>query len=305
MGTNKPKPAAVGTAFSIAGVLLRPHNRGLVLTGVMVVAAIGGSIYAWHRWAKPTLQSAEYVVTPDRIIVTPQPTWVHSQVKTEVLRTAGASRLDLRDPKLVEDLAHAFALHPWIAKVLRVEKQFPAQVNVEVQYRRPVLVVKLDIPSDQGLLFLDEASVLLPTIDFAPSQAKNYLRVTSGGEAPSSIYGTPWGSERIAGAARLAAAWQNRWQPLGLYWIVAARSSSGEMVYELRTQEDKVRIVWGSPLGHESAGEPTAEQKIAALEKYVRDKGPLDREGGTALIDLRELAGSGNQTARQQKTSRR
>jgi hypothetical protein len=299
MAASKSKPAkSFGTAIHIVRFLLRPQNRGLVLTAFVIVAAIGGSIYAWRRWGEPAMQSAEYAVTPDAIAVTPQPTWIHSNVKTEVLRSLGSAHLDLHERKLVEQVAHAFALHPWVAKVVRVEKRYPAQVHVDVQYRRPVLVVKIDAPGEQGLLFLDEQSVLLPSADFAPSQARGYLRIMAGGETPTSVYGTPWGSDRIAGAARIAAAWGNRWQPLGLYWIVAARSAGGELLYELRTQDDKVRVVWGLAAGHESASEPSTEQKIAALERFVHDKGPLAREGGPAVIDLRELAGAVDRTAR-------
>jgi len=299
MAASKARsPGAFRAAVQTVRFLLRPQNRGLVLTAAVIVAAVTGSIYAWRRWGQPAMRSAEYVVTPERITVTPQPTWIHSNVKAEVLRSVGAQQFDLHDRKLVEQLAQAFVLNPWVNNVIRIQKRFPAQVDVELQYRRPVMVVKLDAPEEQGLLFLDAASILLPSADFAPSQAKSYLRIMASGETPAGIYGTPWGSERIAGAARIAAAWSNRWQPLGLYWIVAARSAGGELVYELRTQDDKVRVVWGVAAGHESTGEPSVEQKIAALEQYVRDKGPLSRDGAPSLIDLRELAGSAAKTAR-------
>jgi len=205
----------------------------------------------------------------------------------------------------VEQVAQAFALHPWVAKVVRVEKRFPAQVNVDLEYRRPAIVVKIDAPGEQGLLFLDEESVLLPSADFAPSQAKGYLRIMAAGETPTSVYGTPWGSDRILGAARVAAAWGNRWQALGLYWVVAARQSGGELMYELRTQDDQVRVVWGLAPGHESAEEVSVLQKIKALEQYVHDKGPLDKSGASAVIDLRELAGGPDKTAAGDKAPRR
>jgi hypothetical protein len=293
MGASKPRPAGgFRTALSVARIMLRPQYRGLVLTGAVVAAAIGGSLYSWQRWGERAMGGVEYVVTPERITITPQPTWIHTSVKAEVLRSAAAERLDLRDRKLVEHLAQAFALHPWVAKVIRVEKRYPAEVAVELQYRQPVLVVKINAPDDQGLLFLDEESVLLPSADFAPSQARDFLRISAAGETPASIYGTAWGSQRVAGAARVAAAWGKRWQPLGLYWLVASRPASGELLYELRTQDERVRVVWGVATGSESSSEPTAKEKIAALERYLHDKGPLSREGGTAVIDLRELAGN-------------
>jgi hypothetical protein len=294
MGASKTKQAgSLGAGMSVVRILLRPQYRGLVLCAVIAVAAIGGSMYAWRRWGEPAMQSSEYLVTPENISVTPQPAWIHANVKDEVIRTAVFSELALLDRGLVEQVAQAFALHPWVKSVVRVEKRYPAQVAVELEYRQPVIVVKIDAPDEQGLLFLDEESVLLRSGDFAPSQARNYLRIGAAGETPTSVYGTPWGSERIAGAARIAAAWGDQWQTLGLYWITAVRSSVGELTYELRTQDDKVRVVWGAAIGRESAGEAPAGQKIAALAQYVNDKGPLGKSGEGVVIDLRELAGAG------------
>jgi hypothetical protein len=290
MAASKSKTSgSLASGMQVVRLLLRPQNRGLVLTAVVFVASIGGTFYAWQRWGEPSLHSGEYSVTADQIIVTPQPTWIQANVKTEVLRSAGFTRVELGDRKLIEHLAQAFALHPWVAKVVRVEKRYPPQVLVDLHYRRPVLAVKVDVHGEQNVLVVDENAVLLPSSDFSPSQARGYLRIMGEGESPG-IYGTPWGSERIAGAARLAATWGECWQALRLYWIVAARPASGELLYELRTQDDKVRVVWGAAPGHESKGEPTAIQKIAALEQYVHEKGPLNRDGGAPMIDLRELA---------------
>jgi hypothetical protein len=291
MGASKSKTTATaGTGFALVRLLCRPQNRAAVLTAIVVLMAIAGAVYGWRRWGGPSIGSPEYVVTGERISVTPQPAWIHTKVKTEVVRSLTDARLELLDRELVENVAHAFALHPWVAKVVRVEKRFPAQVHVELEYRRPVLVVKLDAPGDEGLLFVDQQGVLLPSTDFAPTQAKDYLRIVAGGETPTSVYGTPWGTERISGAALVAAALGNRWQSAGLYSIAAVRGSGAELVYELRSQGDQGRVIWGSAPGHESTGEPTAAQKMAALDLYVREKGPLDKLSSVVVVDLRSLA---------------
>ena len=261
---------------------------------------IAGFLYAWQRWGEPGLNPADYTVTLDRLVVTPQPAWIHADVKAEVIRSAGAAQLNLRDPKLVEELATAFALHPWVASVVRVQKRYPARVEVEVEYRRPVAAVEVASQNEPGLLFIDAQGVLLPSADFAQGQAKDFLRIAAGNETPAGVYGTPWGSERIAGAARVAAAFEEtgdteikRWQKLKLYRIVPLQSSSGDLSYELRTLSD-VRIVWGAAPGSEAPGEPTADEKIAALEHLVADKGPLDRDNGPATIDLRQNSSAKN-----------
>jgi hypothetical protein len=179
-----------------------------------------------------------------------------------------------------------------VAKVVRVHKRFPAAAEVELQYRRPVAVVRVEPQGESRLLFVDESGILLPTEDFAPEQGKDYLRIEANGEVPTGGYGLPWQSDRIKGAARVAAALVQSWQKLGLYRIVTVQAADGQLLYELRTQRD-VRIIWGAVPGREMPAEPSAEQKIAALERHIQDKGPLDRDGGEALVDLRTFAPSG------------
>jgi hypothetical protein len=285
MGKGQPKSAGgMVTGFNLAAILLRPQYRGFFSTTAVVIASVIGLVIAWHRWGAPTLENDEYLVTEDKIVVTPQPAWIHTNVKADCLRSLAGTHLKLLDRDLVEKIAGAFAMHPWVAEVIRVEKRHPAQVKVDLDYRRPVLVVKLDAAGDEGLLFLDEQAVLLPSTDFAPSQARNYLRLAASGETPSGQYGMPWKSERLAGAAAIAAAVENQWQTLELYWIVTARIGSGDLVYELRSQDEKFRLIWGRPPGQESSGEPTAQQKVAALKQFTRDASSSEPK----TIDLRQ-----------------
>lgn len=291
MGKGQPKsPTAINTGIGIAGFLLRPSNRGWVTTVAVVLASLIGFAISWQKWGAPSLESDEYLVTAEQIQVTPQPNWIHTNVKTECVRSLTGLKLSLLDRDLVEKVANVFTLHPWVAGVIRVEKRYPSQVNVELEYRRPVLVVKIEQPGDEGLLFLDQDAVLLPSTDFAPTQARNYLRIAAAGEAPTSVYGTPWSSDRIAGAAGIADCWGTRWQPLGLYWIVTSKTVGGQLIYELHSQDDKVRVIWGQPPGHEGASEPTAEQKIAALEQLVQEQGgSLEKFASEKPLDLRTL----------------
>ncbi len=291
MATKSSKtPASLPRALQLARIAMRPQNRGPVLAAVVTVVAIIGLMLAWNRWGAPRAAGPDYVVTPERIELTTLPEWIHADVKAEVVRASSLSRLNLGDRRLVEQVAQAFALHPWIAKVIRVEKRFPAKVIVAVEYRRPVAAVELAREGMRELLFVDAEGVLLPSLDFAGNQAADYLRIAGIASTPASVYGSPWGDEAVAGAARVAAAWGSRFKQAGLYRILPSESASGEISYELRTPGD-TRIVWGTAPGRESTTEPSAEQKIAALLAYITDKGPLDRPGGERLLDLRQLAG--------------
>ena len=287
MIAKQPKAArSVPRAVQLARILARPQYRGPLLAGGVLLCAIVGFAVAWNRWGEPATKGPDYVVTPDRISLTPQPAWIHANVKAEVVRAGGLSRLDLREPKLVEQVAEAFALHAWVAKVVRVEKRFPAHVAVEVEYRRPVAAVEITLGGRRQLLFVDADSILLPSADFAQNQAGDYLRIAGVSGGPAGVYGAPWGDERVAGAARIAAAIGPRFKDAGLYRILPAEQSGGHITYELRTAGD-TRVIWGAPPGREGAQEPSPEQKFAVLMTLIADKGPLDRPGGERLIDLR------------------
>src|SRR5688500_18421685 len=138
MIAKQPKAArSVPRAVQIARMPPRPQYRGPLFAGGLLLCAIVGFAVAWNRWGAPATKGPDYIVTPDKISLTPQPAWIHANVKAEVVRAGGLSRLDLRERKLVEQIAEAFALHAWVAKVVRVEKRFPAHVAVAVEYRRP------------------------------------------------------------------------------------------------------------------------------------------------------------------------
>ena len=90
-----------------ARILWRPQHRGPML------AAVGDPCgdrrtrcMPGTAGARPATTRPEYIVTPDKILVTPQPKWIHADVKAEVVRVGEPQpQLDLRDPQLVEQLS--------------------------------------------------------------------------------------------------------------------------------------------------------------------------------------------------------
>lgn len=266
--------------------LLRGPARGLLIAAALLALVLVGLDQAWKRWGQATTANDEYIVTPAKIIVTPQPKWIRADVRAEVIRDGSLSRLDLRDRGVLEKVSQAFALHSWVAKVARVQKSFPAQIRVDLEYRRPMAMVEVNTRGRPGLLFIDGSGVLLPSADFTTDESHHYLRISAGNVAPGGVYGTPWGNEKIAGAARLAAAWGERWQALGLYRIVVIDGSQPmAATYELRTKSG-TRAIWGRAPGNEAQGEPQAAEKVQRLLALTEGK-PLDQLSGQAVIDLR------------------
>jgi hypothetical protein len=68
------------------------------------------------------------------------------------------ARLPYLDDRLAGRLADAFACHPWVEKVERVEVLPPRQVRVRLVYRTPALAV----PLGEHVRVVDQGGVLLP-----------------------------------------------------------------------------------------------------------------------------------------------
>lgn len=287
-----PPPAESGGLFTkFPGGLGSTRNRFIAAAAIVIAALVAGRV-AWNRWGQPSLDDPAFAISPEQIVVTPQPAWIQGDVKAEVIRDSALTDLNLHDKQLLDKVARAFALHSWVAKVKRVEKAYPARLTVDIDYRKPVATVEIGDAlgsGEPGLLFIDAESVLLPSDHFSPAQARNYLRISAGNVLPTGVYGTVWGSPRILGAAQIAEAWGDQWKSLGLYRIVIKEDPNAEPIYELHTK-GQARVIWGKPPGQELEGEPPAAKKIAYLTQYVAENGSLDKSAGGGPIDLRRLA---------------
>ena len=294
---GKPKGdsrlARLGRNLAIVTILLGPRARWLFVPLLALVVLWGGLRLAWHAWGSNATGGEDYVLSGAAIDVTLQPEWIHSDVQAEVVQAAGLDGLSLRDPQLVERVRQAFALHGWIARVKEVRKHYPARVQVDVEYRRPVAMVEAAWRGQPSLYFIDEQSVLLPKEDATQlpkdreEEYKNYIRINAGDvSAAGRIAGQPWGGARVAGAARLAALGRDQWRKLGVYRIVVSDDVSGQPLYELETTT-AARVLWGHAPGAEVSGEAEPAAKWAYLTRLVAQHGPLDQPAARHRFDLR------------------
>jgi hypothetical protein len=266
----------------LVSVACGPVGATLLLTAVLV----GGWMIIWHFFGESLLRSDRYVLRQENLEVTPLPPWIHTDVRGEVFRTiAFEGPLTIMDDHLTRRIADGFALHPWVAKVRRVVKQYPARVKVELDYRRPVCMV--EVPG--GLYPADVEGVWLRSEDFSPVEASQYPRLSGLGSMPVGSVGTPWGDGRVVDGAEIAAALLHVWGDLQLARIVpSARPQSGtHYAFELYTRGG-TRILWGLAPGASLAGDVSAAEKIQRLRKFFDAHGTLD---GPHQLDLRSLRG--------------
>ena len=255
-----------------------------------IVAALAGSVFfLWGKYGDRVLASDEYWVTPARVDITPPPPWVRSDIRAQVFRDASLDgRLSIMDPDLVERIANAFSLHPWVAEVLRTRKRHPGRVEVELVYRRPVCMVR----TGGQLLPVDAEGILLPAGDFSPVEALRYPRLEEIRTVPLGTAGTRWGDARVFGGAQIAAAFGPAWGDLSLDRIVPSKATAvgyaDEPTFELYTRGG-TRILWGRAPGMDLPGEVPAPEKVARLKRYKQEHGTLEGINGPQKLDVRSL----------------
>ena len=273
------------------------HPRRLMIAAALSLVAV---FWPQFRRQIPELEARpEYQIGLDRITVTPPPRWIPEDLVEDVFHRVDISTpLSLQDEDLSERIAAAFVTHPWIQKVHRVSKSFPARVHVEVTYRTPVAIVR----GVDGHYPLDASGTLLPGGDFSRSDIDRYPIIDNVTSVPQAGPGESWGDPAVFGAAQLAAvllqpldSGRSRWESWGLGAIeapsvVGLPDEVHELQYRIRTRGGS-DIIWGRAPGTDHPGEFSAEQKLQRMAEYHTVQGSFDDSPGAWIFDLREWKG--------------
>ena len=204
----------------------------------------------------------EYRMEFAQIQVTPPPTHpVPGNLVEQVAELSGMPReLSLLSDTLTADVAQAFRRHPWVARVVRVQKSFPASLTVELEYRQAVVMAQVQ----GGRIPVDVQGVVLPTADFTTKDTNRYPLIQGIETRPKVRPGTVWNDASILAAARLASLLGERWKTLKLEAISVPRATSpatdpNDVILELIGHGGS-RIVWGRTPGSAHPGELEATQ---------------------------------------------
>jgi hypothetical protein len=266
MGASSP-PAAAS----------RQRHWQSALIGLLLVTFVSAWAAAWIVVRDRVAAQDDYYLGAAQVDLTPLPPWIRSNVKAEVLRDASLDRpLSILDDGLVRRIYEAFPLHPWIARVERVSKRYPARVIVEVAYRRPICMVEVHIDKlARGVHPVDVESVLLPTADFSSVDAARFPLLRGIDTQPGPA-GAPWGDQRVLDGCRLAAALAEVWMELQLASLAplprAEDAWNEPFRYELLTRS-QTRIVWGLPPSDSPADKALVEAKIERLRQSLQSPG--------------------------------
>lgn len=270
----------------------------------------------WFYRQLPKLESREeYRLALDKVVIDPAPVApIPADLFEQVQKRAELpDELSVLDSKLPQQLAEAFTLHPWVARVVEVRNEFPAAVKVTVEYRQPVALVHVT----NGYYAVDKDGILLPPQNFSKADAEHYIAVKGITSTPQNGAGQRWDDPAVTAAAKLADLLAPKWKQLQVATIVAPRnvpaSSDGDALqFDLETRTGS-RILWGRAPGTQHPGELTPTQKLGRLNKYLAEFGSFDRPSGPYEIDIRHwqeitrrpLAASSANAARPKETTSR
>jgi hypothetical protein len=268
----------------------------LVLIGIVVAVGIAARQYVRGH----LLTSDEYRLTPEKILLKPwpMPVWVQPDPRESVFKRLSQGRaISIADGDLVERVTAAFEQEPWIAKVGPVGKRYPATVEVELEYRRPVLMVQINRGAERLCYAVDAEGISLPTEGcFTPVERARYPQLIDVETPPAVSVGKRWGDSRVVGGAEIAAALLPVWEKLHLKWIVpraispgAAASAAGatqsprfgDYQFEIIAQgaPDDVHIYWGRSPSDKNGQEISPSQKVKKLEDLAAERGSLHKWG--------------------------
>jgi hypothetical protein len=285
--TAKPTKAKAVASDDAKRKALGPRQaKALVVIGVVLLLAWG--VKAIWRQAAPIVAGRDrYLVPAERITISPPPEWLVADVRQQVVHASGLDmRLSLLDPDVFEAAKHAFALHPWVKSIDRVEKKFPPGLHLEVAYREPLAVVET---ARGELLPVDGAGSHLPASD-VPLIRRKYLPRIIGivGQPPE---GQRWEDPRLQGAVEIVTSLGEHWEPLHLESITprARPEIRGEQqffVYDLVTRGG-TQVIWGASPHARAPGEARFVEKLQRLQKCVQEYGPLDSVKAPGRVDVR------------------
>ncbi len=271
-----------------------------MVIGVLVIAAlVGVATFTWHSVSGRVLSSDDYIVAAENLEITQLPPWIRSEITRQAfeLLTASGGRLSIMDDDVTERVAQAFSLHPWVQRVVGVSKHHPARIVVDLEYRRPVCMVMLDMrDGTYGLYPVDVQGIRLPIADFTSVEISKYpyLDLVGIDTSPVGGVGEHWGDERVAGAAEIAGAFGADWQKLNLKLIepkTPQRSAYHNVYAYVLFTRGGTEILWGRPPGSELPSEPPAADKIVWLKELAEVQGSLDGSEPRMPLDVRDRQG--------------
>ncbi len=265
----------------VRGLLQRLVRAPAAWAMIWPAALVLGGYVAWHRWGADHISKKYYGVDPAKIHITQKPDYITTDIAKTVFSDSRLDQLSLLDSAAAAHIASAFSFHPWVRRVVGVRKLPGGEVDVFLQYRRPVAMVFVISrhPEIKGRSFfaVDEDGVLLPTKEFSRDETMKYLHIEVPDVYPTGGVGSSFGDPRVNGAAKIAAVIEPVRQPLKLQSIRLDDTSRTAPVpqYNFSTTDGR-EFFWGSAPGQEQYGEAKSDAKIRLMVERMATHSPSE-----------------------------
>jgi hypothetical protein len=259
--------------------------KAAILSMVGPMALLLAGYLGWRFYGAKALDTAYYALKKENIHISDKPTWLRSDVVSEVFEQSRLERMSLLDDQTTAVIAKAFDIHPWVKKTHRVHRMAGGQIMINAEFRQPVAMVHCESEPNatseamdqESFLPVDSEGILLPTKDFSQEDIPNYILIYAQ-NIQSSDYprvGMTLADPQIAEAILLC----RFLAPLraqGLAKLssvyVYPNASGGNSRWRLEiTTKGGPRILWGSAPTHEATNEPTANTKLKRLVELIGD----------------------------------
>ncbi|WP_148618659.1 hypothetical protein [Mariniblastus fucicola] len=262
------------------------------------------AVWCWGRYQNKIVDPALTQLSAEKIEINTPPAWTKTDIKEAILTSTGQPR-SLLEPSLISDAVATCQTIGWIEQVREMKKTREG-LKVDLLYRQPIAVVELhsktvpDWKQEAKLIPVDRTGVIMPQKLALAGTVQPKIFIYHSDEtqkhAPQHlrhIYRwTQWPDERVKGAAAISEVLIGDWQMLGLSriisWRLFANADDRTIPFELWTEEGEnaATVIWGNAPGLELENEAPWDQKVAALNNYVQQKGPLNKLS-VRIIDLR------------------
>jgi len=233
----------------------------------------------WQSVGKTVTSSGKFIIHRDNIFVQDPPAWLSDQFISQVFDLSRLSEKPLcsLDPEITEAFAAAFAAHPSVERVVKVQLEYPTKLWVKLVFRTPVALVFQKKENEDIVYPIDFSGRTLPDEYFNkhPEIWGQYIRIQG---ILSSVPLSPglWNDIQVRETAWLADFLMKQAPDLRVYLIQAPKLTDSNIIgagicqYVFKTEDGKT-IRWGTckvPV-YKGLDDPAYEQQMQLLKENM------------------------------------
>ncbi len=231
----------------------------------------------WNQYHTKLDLRINQTISHKTLKINQKPDWIRTDLRRIAIQESRLDEIPISQQDAVELVAASFAVQPWIKSVQQVSKT-TSGIKVQLEYRHPLALVDVGQGSPVPV---DTEGVVLDGRDFQNVANLDYWRISLRNVLTTGLAtGRQWQEMRVNDCIAIANAWHGK-DRVGMFRIVNRSYPTRDRLrltyYELWTKRGGI-IIWGNPPGHEAPGEANAKQKIAAIQHFIDQHGPLDAQ---------------------------